>query len=197
MNTGNTPSTQRDLILRCRQGDGIALGELLDRHRNWLKHVATTELNGRASGRIDASDLVQQTLLSAFNRFTQFGGSSSGEFAAWLRQIHDRNIHDALRRHVDASKRSTASEQPIADTGALADSSAGTPSEHAIREERAARLRQHLDSLPKDQAEAVRLRHFENWTLAQLSEHFERSTDSVASLLKRGVENLRRRVRND
>jgi RNA polymerase sigma-70 factor (ECF subfamily) len=200
MTSQNSEPPRRDLILRCKQGDEIALGELLERHRDWLKNMAMKSLNGRVSSRVDASDVVQQTLLSACNRIQQFTGTTSGEFAAWLQRIHERNIQDALRRHLDAGKRSMNKETalPHGDHGeSVAAQHESTPSQHAIRLERAEQLLQMLDALPADQAEAVRLRHLEGWSLAQLTEHFGRSTDSVASLLKRGLENLRQRTRDD
>lgn len=196
MSTGERPSSQRDLILRCRQGDQAALGDLLHQHRDWLKNAAATALNGRASGRIDASDIVQQTLLSAFNRFEQFEGATSGEFAAWLARIHERNIQDSLRRHVGALKRSTEVERRFAPKSAAADD-VSDPRDHAIRNEQGDQLMRYLGSLPVDQAEAVRLRHLQGWSLGQLQAHFDRSRDAVASLLKRGVANLRKQIEED
>lgn len=194
MPTCESLPNQTHLILRSRQGDPGALGELLNRHRAWLKSTAERELNGQVSGRADASDIVQQTLLSAVNLIQQFGGCSSGEFQAWLGRIHERNVQEALRRHVGTRKRSTRLEQRL-ECPSLADGKLQSPSEFAIRGERVEQVRQHLESLPNDQAEAVRLRHLEGWSLARLAAHFDRSTDSVASLLKRGLEQLRRRIR--
>lgn len=197
MSAQNPESSRRDLILRSKQGDEVALGELLEEHRDWLKKMAVEGLNGQVSRRIDASDIVQQTLLSACNRIRQFSGATSGQFNRWLKRIHERNIQDALRRHVGAHKRSTNHETFFPVSEFVAHRDAATPSHHAIRKERAARLLQFLETLPEDQANAVRLRHFEGWSLAQMADHFGRSTDSVASLLKRGVENLRQRIRED
>ena len=60
-----------------------------------------------------------------------------------------------------------------------------------MREEASADLRNRVDQLPKDQAEAVRLRHLEGWSLKQMAEHFGRSEVAVAGLLKRGMQTLR------
>ena len=54
-----------------------------------------------------------------------------------------------------------------------------------------------LEILPEDQREAVRLRRLEGRSLAQLADHFGRSKDAVASLLKRGIENLRNQIQDD
>lgn len=191
---GSAPELH-DLLRRARAGDEAALGILLERHRDWLRSTAEKELDGQLAARIDASDVVQQTFLSACRQFGQFDGESSGEFAAWLRQIQQRNVQDAVRRHVSADRRSVRQERSLESQAAAAD--ATTPSQHVIRGERADRLTALLAALPDDQRDAVRLRHLEGWSLAQLAVHFGRSHDAVAALLKRGVENLRSRMPRD
>lgn len=192
-----TPSSHRELIGRVKRGDEIALGELLSLHRNWLKDIAAKGLQGRVPSRMDASDVVQQTLLSVVKQIHQFTGSTSGEFQQWLKRIHERNIQDALRRHVHARKRRTSVEIPLSSVDAFCDLQQNSPGHNVIRSERAEELERILETLPDDQAKAVKLRHLEGWSLARMATHFGRSRDSVASLLKRGVENLRKRVRND
>jgi len=189
-------SDQPKLILRCREGDEDALGTLLNEYRDWLKNVAVKELDGRATSRIDASDVVQQTLLSAVRNIKQFDGSTSSEFRVWIGQIHKCNIRDELRRHVVAEKRSTKAEQSDAQQS-LPDPNGSTPSARMLRGERRQRVWDLLDTLPEDQAAAVRLRHLDGRSLAELADYFGRSEDAVASLLKRGLENLRQRVRHD
>ena len=49
-----------------------------------------------------------------------------------------------------------------------------------------------LDGLPADQREVVRLRFLEGWAFKEIAAHLERSEDSVAGLLKRGLRNLRK-----
>jgi RNA polymerase sigma-70 factor (ECF subfamily) len=185
------------LIGRARQGDENALGQLLDGHRAYLKMLAQRSISGRLEARVDASDLVQQTFLSAFRNIKEFTGDDEAQFVAWLRTIHQRNIHDTIRRNVHAQKRSIVNEQSLDDSqlGEGSGSSA-SPSQRAMQGEQAVQLANALQTLPEDQREAVRLRHLEGWSLAQLAEHFKRSEDAVAALLKRGLENLRKRLRD-
>ena len=61
-----------------------------------------------------------------------------------------------------------------------------------MRGEDAVRLAAALCELPEDQRKAVRLRHLEGFTLQQLAEHFDRSPEAVAGLLKRGLRKLRK-----
>ena len=58
----------------------------------------------------------------------------------------------------------------------------------------AIRLAQALETLPEDQREAVRLRYLEGQSLAEIVDHMSKSKDAVASLLKRGMRNLRKQL---
>lgn len=193
-------SKHLELIRRARQGDEQALGQLLDGHRAYLKLLAQRAVGGRLDARVDSSDLVQQTCLSAFKNFSGFDGDDEAQFVAWLRTIHERNIRDTIRRHVHTQKRAVGNEQSLDDSrmAAVADGAAvaSSPSQRAMRDEQAVQLAAALAKLPDDQREAVRLRHLEGCTLAELSATFNRSEDAVAALLKRGLENLRKRLRH-
>ena len=86
----------RELLKRARAGDQAALGELLEKYRGHLRHLAENLLDDRAAGRLDASDLVQQTCLSVHKQIADFDGQDAAQFAAWLRQIHERNVRNAV-----------------------------------------------------------------------------------------------------
>jgi RNA polymerase sigma-70 factor, ECF subfamily len=186
--------TTEQLVDRFRRGDQAVLEVLFSRHREFLKSMVVQQLDGRASHRIDPSDIVQQTLLSAFRQINLFEGTTSGQFAAWLTKIHQRNIQDAFRRHVTAIKRSVFHERLVSSCDHVQDERLGQPSQQAITQEGVQRLIDMLRTLPADQALAIRLRHLDGWSLPQIAEQLNRSRDSVASLLKRGLENLRKRI---
>ena len=69
----------------------------MDRFRVYLKLLARNQLDTWLGQRIDASDIVQQTLLDAIGRRGQFRGRSEAEFLAWLRKILASNLIDEFR----------------------------------------------------------------------------------------------------
>src|SRR5215210_717862 len=69
----------------------------LERFRNYLRFLAEIKLDRRLRNRIDASDIVQETLLRAYVARESFRGNDSGQRVAWLRQILMRTILHALR----------------------------------------------------------------------------------------------------
>src|SRR5262245_46050100 len=56
-----------------------------ERYRAYLLALARMRLSTWQHGRIDPSDLVQQTLLKAHRKREQFRGQTEGEWRAWLR----------------------------------------------------------------------------------------------------------------
>ena len=75
------------------QGPNDIDDETLERYRAYLSLLAGSKVDPWLRQRVDASDLVQQTLLDAL----EFRGSSEGEFLAWLRTILSNNLIEALR----------------------------------------------------------------------------------------------------
>ena len=159
------------------------------------------QLDGRLRSKLDASDVVQQTLLEAHQGLAQFRGQTSGEQAAWLRQALARNLANAVR-DLRRDKRDVARERSL--EAALDESSArlegwlaaeqSSPSQRAERHERAVLLAEALDALPESQREAVVLRHWHGWSLTDIAGQLGCTTAAVTGLLHRGLKHLRKRL---
>lgn len=185
----------RDLILRARDGDEKALGELCNRHRPYLRLIAQRTLDTQVKVRADESDLVQQTMLSAVRNFHQFEGSQPGQFVAWLQVQHERNVVDAARAH-RADKRNVGREQTPPSKFEPTGSRGNSPSMRAMLSEEVLQLAAAMEELPEAQREAVRLRHLEGRSLKEIAAAMDRSDEAVAGLLKRGMKGLRDSVQS-
>jgi RNA polymerase sigma-70 factor, ECF subfamily len=78
-----------DLVVRARQGDTAAFGELVDRHRSAVYRAAIAALGSAA----DAEDVAQDAFFTAFRRLESFRGEAS--FKTWLLTI---TWHHAINR---------------------------------------------------------------------------------------------------
>jgi RNA polymerase sigma-70 factor (ECF subfamily) len=173
----------------------------LERLRDYLRLLARIRLGARLTGRIDPSDIVQQTLMEAFVKRDQFRGATSEERAAWLRRILARNVADALRAQSqqkrDVSRERSLEQQMEESSAQLGDWLAreqSTPSEYAQRHEQAILLADALARLPEHQREALVLHYWQGCSLAEISVSLDRSTTAVAGLLKRGLKHLREQL---
>jgi RNA polymerase sigma-70 factor (ECF subfamily) len=170
----------------------------VERFRTYLLVLARIELGKNPAAQVDASDLVQQTLLDAHRQREQFRGRDPAEMAAWLRRMLACNLADAWRR-LKRGKRDVARERSL--EAELAGSSArleawlaaegSSPSEQAVRNEQLLQLADALAALPEAQREAVTLHYWQGLPLIEVAGRMDRTPASVAGLLQRGLKALR------
>jgi RNA polymerase sigma-70 factor (ECF subfamily) len=193
----HTSSIRHQALLdQARGGDREALGELLERHRPWLRLLAKRELGDGLDARVAPSDVVQQTFLSAFGNFSEFEGQNEHELLAWLKRTLQNNVRDAVRAHVHAERRTVDREERPHD-GRPELSHLSSPSRRTMASEDAVRLAQCLEHLTDEQREAVRLRYLEGWPVARIAEQMRRTEHAVGGLLKRGLKQLRTLLQDD
>jgi RNA polymerase sigma-70 factor (ECF subfamily) len=148
--------------------------------------------------RLDASDIVQQTLLEAHRDREHFRGDTSAQLAGWLRCILAHNMANALR-DMRRAKRDVAREQPLVpalehsglDVATWLAADQASPSEVFLDHERLLLLADGLTTLPEAQSQAVVLRYWQSCSLAEIADRMGRSPASVAGLLHRGLKALR------
>lgn len=175
----------------------------LERFRAYLRLLASVQLGAGLRAKLDPSDLVQQTLLKAWQGLEQLRGQSDAEVAAWLRRILARTLANAVRdlgREKRDVKRELSLEASLEQSSArleawLADA-ASSPDERAERNEQVLRLAAAVDQLPEAQREAVILHHLQGQTLDATAEQLGRSAAAVAGLLKRALKVLRQRLQD-
>jgi RNA polymerase sigma-70 factor (ECF subfamily) len=187
------------LLQEARGGDAATLGRLLETYRRYLALLARVQIGQRLQGKVDASDVVQETFLEAHQNFPRFRGGSEAEFVAWLRQILAGNLADLLRRYLGAKGRDVRLEREIQDAfdrssilldrGLVAQQS--SPSQQAARREQSVILADALEQLPDDYRDVLVLRHLEGLSFPEVARRMGRSLDSVEKLWMRGLARLR------
>lgn len=175
----------------------------LDRFRHYLLLLARLHLGDRACAKIDASDVVQDTLMEAHRKRGQFRGTGEAELAAWLRQMLAFSIADA-HRAIGRAKRDISRERSL--EAALNNSSSklecllaaphSSPSQRASRHEQLVRLADALAQLPEDQRQAVVRKHLQGVTVAVIATDMGRTETAVGGLLRRGMARLRELLKN-
>lgn len=171
------PDTDKLLERACR-GDGSAMERLLAHNRDRLRRMVAVRMDPQINSRVDPSDIVQEALMVAADRFSEYARARPLPFFPWLRQIAWERLVAMHRRHVAARKRSVLQEEspvmalPDESVMQLADrlASGGTsPSGKLMREEMRHRVREALDELPVPDREVLVMRHLEQLRIDEMA----------------------------
>src|SRR5262245_18621213 len=93
------------LVAQAATGDERAWTELIARHRERLKRMVAVRIDRRLQGRIDPSDVIQETCLVASKQISSYATQPEMPFYLWLRWIAGQRLIDQHRRHLGAQAR--------------------------------------------------------------------------------------------
>lgn len=188
------------LLALAKEGDGPALGQLIERHRDYLILLTRMKVGRSLRGKLDPEDILQETSLEAHRAIGRFRGGSELAFRAWLRQILATVLSNQIRRFHGTKGRDPRLERSLIedldrssralDRALIASQS--SPSQQVARRERALLLAEALGKLPEDYREVIILRHLEDLGFAEVAQRMGRTEDSVKNLWVRALARVRR-----
>ncbi|MEX0586845.1 MAG: sigma-70 family RNA polymerase sigma factor [Pirellulales bacterium] len=196
----NSAETQ-ELLTSARAGDAAARSALLERHREALRRMIGLRMDPMLRRRVDASDIVQDVLVDAHRRLTEYLQAAGMPFQLWLRHLARDRLIDAHRRHRTAARRSIDREQPLTaphnedqsalDLAALACDPELTPAAAATHHELEMRFQAAIESLGEVDREVVLMRHFEQLSNQESAQALGLSEPAAAMRYLRAMRRLR------
>jgi RNA polymerase sigma-70 factor (ECF subfamily) len=160
--------------------DPARFGAMLEEFRPRLRRMVALRLDPRLHGRIDPSDVIQETYLEASARLAEYNQKPTMPFFLWLRFLAGQKLVTLHRHHLGRQMRDAGRELslyrgrlPEASSAALAAQLLGResrPSEAAVRAELKIRLQEALNTMDPVDREILALRHFEQLSLAETAE---------------------------
>jgi RNA polymerase sigma-70 factor (ECF subfamily) len=195
-------SADTDEVLRqARAGNPRAVEELLERNRPKLRQMIAVRIDPRLAGRLDPSDVVQDTLAEAAEKMSDYLRRRPLPFYLWLRHLAWQRLVDLHRQHIQARKRSVTREEPlgmaISDRSAMQlagrlSSGHSSPSQSLMRRERRQRVRDALERLSESDRELLVLMYLEQLSTAEASAVLGVSERAVTMRHLRALDRLRR-----
>lgn len=198
-----SPSIARfaDQLRAARRGCRQTKGDLLQQCRDYLLAAARRRLGEDLQAKVGASDLVQETLAEACERFDHFAGDTAASLLAWLTRILEYNALSAQRRYAQTKKRDVAREVSFESASGNGVDAAPllTPSPHARLEaaEEERDLRAALDRLIADDRRVIELRNFELLSFSEIGRRMDRTADGARKLWARAMGRLTLLLRAD
>jgi RNA polymerase sigma-70 factor, ECF subfamily len=194
-----------DLLARLGRGDERALSELFARHRERLRRMVRLRLDRRLQGRIDSSDVLQDTYLEVARRAGEYVAAPSMPPFLWLRFLTSQTLQGLHRHHLKVQMRDAGQEvslrrhaTPQANSACLAEMLLGrltSPTRAARRAEMQFKLQEILNAMEPLDREVLALRHFEELSNHEVAEVLGLSKTAASNRYVRALERLKDRLK--
>jgi RNA polymerase sigma-70 factor (ECF subfamily) len=170
-------------FIQARAGDMEALGDLLGYFWPDLVGLAWRKFDRIARNEADLDDLIQDTLLAAYESFPSFQNDDLGALRAWIRRIFEHRMLNAVNRSrlLGSLPKDILSE----DTSA---------SSHARAKESAEFTNRALATLDGRERTVIALIHYEQLTFTDVARLLQLTPDAVRKIHHRASEKLRFRM---
>lgn len=182
------------LLRQAREGSPAALGELFELCGEKLLALVRLRLGPSLRRELESRDVLQETLLKAFERLEQFAGHGRDELMGWLaviawNEIRDRAEHyRRLRRDAQLRVSWESGFDPVARQ------LHGEVSRIALADD-LRRIEAALERLDPDHREVIVLRRYEELGFRDVGQRLDRSEDAARKLYARAVAALTVEVR--
>jgi RNA polymerase sigma-70 factor, ECF subfamily len=191
-----------ELLRRAGRGDPEGLEALLERYRARLRRMIKLRLDRRLQGRIDPSDVIQESYLEVSRRLAEYLRDPSMPFFLWLRLLTGQKLALMHRQHLGVQARDAGREVslyrgalPEATSAALAAQLIGrhtSPSQAAAKAELKIRLQDALNSMEELDREVLALRHFEQLTNVETARALGISETAACNRYVRALDRLKK-----
>jgi RNA polymerase sigma-70 factor (ECF subfamily) len=188
----------RHLVVLAKEGDQSALNQLYSVYADRVRWMVRFRMNKELRSRLESMDLVQETLVHAFNGLDKFTYSNEGDFVRWLSRIAENELRCSLKK-LHADKRDIRKEvrldnyQQTSERGRVEPYGAiqtTTPSRILSGKEDLAKLEKAIDELKPEYREAIILTKIEGLSYHEIGQRLGKSNDAVRMLATRAMAEL-------
>ncbi|MBL8746970.1 MAG: sigma-70 family RNA polymerase sigma factor [Phycisphaerae bacterium] len=195
---GPMSASEADLVARAVRGDTEALTELLEQEGPIVRQRLEAKIGTTWRSSFDADDVMQVSYMEAFMQVSRFSPAGPGAFRAWLTQIAENNMRDAIKsleraKRPDPRKRvhGPPGEQSFVALVELLGVTNSTPSQHAARGEFRGAIDEALSKMPPDYSRVITLYDLEGRSAQEVAAIMGRSNGAVFMLRARAHDKLR------
>jgi RNA polymerase sigma-70 factor (ECF subfamily) len=158
-------------------------------------------LDRRLRGRLDASDVIQESYVEFSRCLEQYFQNPELPFYLWLRMITGRKLQALHRRHLGTRQRDAGREMSLHD-GPLPQASSESlaarllgrvtpPLQAAMRAELQLRVQEALATMEPLDREVLSLRHFEQLSNSEIAQVLEISEAAASNRFVRALRRLK------
>jgi RNA polymerase sigma-70 factor, ECF subfamily len=180
---------QPRLLRRAREGSEEAVNEVFDRYGERLHGLVRLRLGSRLRRHLDSRDIVQNTMMKAFQAIDRFEGSASASLMAWLGHIAENEIRDQADFY-ERQRRRPDLETPLVGKLEKLHAEVSSVVGRLYVKEQMKRIEQVFESLTQPHREVILLRNFEDLSFEEIGERLQRSAEASRKLYGRAMASL-------
>jgi RNA polymerase sigma-70 factor, ECF subfamily len=166
--------------------------------RSRLRAMVDARLDPRLAARLDPSDVVQEAMTEATQRYAEYQRNPTMSPYLWLRFLTLQRLNILYRRHLATHKRAADREIVLPEFEVssvvmaqwLVDRSI-SPSQLAVNREQQLRLRDALETMSPQDREILSLRHFEQLSSEESAQVLGITLSAASRRYYRALERLR------
>ncbi|MCA9263840.1 MAG: sigma-70 family RNA polymerase sigma factor [Planctomycetales bacterium] len=189
------------LLRQAVEGHVPAQVQLFNQYEPRLRRLLVLRLDRRLQGRLDASDVLQETYIEYARCIQNYEQREQLPFYLWLRMVTLRKLIAMQRRFLGTAARDVNREislnrgpLPMTSSCSLAASFVGhltSPSQAAIRTELQLRIQDTLNDMDAMDREVLSLRHFEQLSNLEVAQLLQLSPAASSNRYIRALKRLR------
>jgi RNA polymerase sigma-70 factor, ECF subfamily len=180
------------LMMRVKQGDGVAFAALVDKYKQPVMNVVARMLRDQT----EAEDVAQTVFVQVYKSAARYQAAS--KFTTWLFTIARNLALNEIRRrsrHPTDSMDVTHPEQEDQPLHQFEDKKTFTPPESLLHGELAEKISQAVSELPDNQREALLLCRQDELSYEEIAQVLGCSLSATKSLIHRGRETLKQKLK--
>lgn len=171
------------LVESARNGNRRAFDDLVGRFRVRLRSSVEGWSRFQLGPALDVEEILQETLVAAFQSLPRFEWQGEDSFLLWLCGIAKRVVLKSTREALKKRGSRLSADVPAGGV---------SPSKVLRRNERFDRLQESLESLSPEYREAIQLARLEGLKIQEIAKRMKRSPNAVKHLIARGLKELRK-----
>lgn len=174
------------ILTRARGGSEEDLSLLFERYGERLLSLIRLRMGPGLRARLESRDVLQATLLKAFQELDAFAGQGSASFLAWLARIAENEIRDQADFH-RRQRRDVAREVGFSAPAATLVARVRSALSRVLVSEERRRLESALESLSPEHREVIVLRRLMELSYPEIGERLGKSPDACRMLFARAM----------
>ena len=183
----NTLDLDAQLVKRYRNGDELALQQLIIKHQTRVKGFIFSKVKDRDA----TEDIFQDTYIKVIKSLRKGAYNEEGKFLPWVMRIAHNLVVDFFRKEKKLPKQPNNTDYDI--FSLISDDSLHTE-QRMVKSQIDIEVKALVTRLPKDQQEVVQMRMYRDMSFKEIADNTGVSINTALGRMRYALQNIRKEI---